>query len=850
MKKKRLSKGAALSKIKWDEKKHKREAGGRFAHKPGSEEFKAEPFGAGKTANLQNTDVIKLHVKANPKVAGSSAAQDFAKYQDNMTVAEFKSAVGPKAQGHLTHDLKKGFITIHDPKTLPPVKKELSFSEYVVASKTSGVQGADKIKLLVPVNPKKAGTKAAADFAKYKDEMTVAEFHAAVGDKSAAQGHILHDLKKGYISVHNPAELNALRTGAKSPGQAAAEMKIGDKKIGAMTANPFASGTKNHDDFEVTAKQLGLTTLKANAAAKAAAGTTPVITATSGGKTLAKDLADDDIIETYIGNKYTVAQYKKGWTDAGHSNESATAKIQGFMDDGTIKVVPKAKTTLDSLTDDDIVINKMGNKMDVADLKKTGANDPSFKKTAENAIASGAWTVTSKSAIKAASAQTAASATHIKPTATLLPDDTVIVNGAGSKTTIGKYKSTTPAWMSKEQSLKNLQDDLDQGWWKVEGPIPPAPPPVKPVGQTVTGVVKAYDIKQISQSDELVLLSTTNPYPKPSKPQGSALDPDEMTWVKYQSFMQKSSKKMTMADYMATQAGTPAEKQASLQKMVDQGHIKVVDYKIAQAEAAAKAQAAQAAAKAAHDAQQAALKQTHALHFQQVKEVPANKWYDHTKWGNVPVVKDTANATKGYSLSTSDQQYQEMTAARKATGLSFVGHSNDAVSFYTGSGYDNLNRVMRESGYDALSPTGKGYVNRLDKLQQEIQGDLIMWRGIGSGHKGPAHNKNNIPPPTYFTDPGFASMSFNPTVSKTFSGRSDITGVGTIFRVRVPKGAKGAFVGRNSHEYEAMKDEAEVIAARGTRFNYVSTTHGVSIGGKTMTVIELEITKPDGTPYN
>lgn len=191
--------------------------GARAKFEEASEEFKAEPFGTPKTSGVVSTDVIKLHVKANPKKAGSTAANDFAQYKDNMTVGEFKAAVGPNAQGYLTHDMKKGFITIHDPKTLPPIEKELAFSDYVITSKVSGVQPGDKIKVLVGANPKKPGSKAAEDFAKYKDEMTVAEFHAAVGDKSTGQGHILHDLKKGYISVHDPAELKLLKTGAKSP---------------------------------------------------------------------------------------------------------------------------------------------------------------------------------------------------------------------------------------------------------------------------------------------------------------------------------------------------------------------------------------------------------------------------------------------------------------------------------------------------------------------------------------------------------------------------------------------------------------------------------------------------------
>lgn len=57
-----------------------------------------------------------------------------------------------------------------------------------------------KITILAAVNPKKAGTKANAIFALYRNGMTVAELKAAAGDNYAT-ANILWDVRHGFISV-------------------------------------------------------------------------------------------------------------------------------------------------------------------------------------------------------------------------------------------------------------------------------------------------------------------------------------------------------------------------------------------------------------------------------------------------------------------------------------------------------------------------------------------------------------------------------------------------------------------------------------------------------------------------
>jgi hypothetical protein len=136
----KLSPGASLAKIHFEEAKHKRDIAGKFADKPGAGNDapsssnttgkaaaaspaagatgaadKAAWQAAAKTTGVTGADRIKLHVDANPKKAGSAAADRFANYKDGMTTGEFRAAGGTAED--LAWDRKKGYITIHDEPT-------------------------------------------------------------------------------------------------------------------------------------------------------------------------------------------------------------------------------------------------------------------------------------------------------------------------------------------------------------------------------------------------------------------------------------------------------------------------------------------------------------------------------------------------------------------------------------------------------------------------------------------------------------------------------------------------------------------------------------------------------------
>jgi hypothetical protein len=938
----KISKGAHGVKIKWDMNKHKRDQmTGRFVNKPGSEEFKAEPFGPGKTGNIKGTDVIKLHVTSNPKKPGSKANADFENYKDDMTVAEFKAAVGnnTKANEHLTYDTKKGFITIHDPATLPakplaqpepPPPPKLTTAEYAITSKTKNLQPHDKIKLLAGHNPKKPGSKSAALFSNYKDEMTVAEFHAAIGNKKASQETLLYDLKKGFISVHNGADLADMQSGKLSPGKLAAHMQTGDKALGVVSKNPFTAGTKNYQDFEDAAFDQGLVTQ-----AKVTASVDP---ATGAPKPKLADLDDNDIITSQTGatynasllksdpdpvfkkvvddnlasgkwtvkpkpvtlmdtdkvsvkggsmissTKYTVAEYKAitGMTDAQVQSALSAGKLHLHPPEAgapapkpaTPTPAPAPKPLPKQSVEDDTVVQTMGGTVYTAaeykaKWKANGLSDEDVINKLNNNIASGVLVVKTKSKFadndvvetyfgnKYTIAQLKAKYPHhtdddiqeqldngdlsfvakqppppqpkSTPTLDALHDDDVIVNSMGVV-----MMSAGGAKKLETASKTAVEDALASGAWKKEGASPAA-------------LTKLSQIPKAEwDTHDVATITAANPYPANSE-----------AWIKFKKIHNTSSgtQSMSVTKYMSstTNVGT---QEAVLDKMVADGHVKFVTPAQKTAVQAQKAllqqqAAAEATKKAAATA--AAQKTKWNAHFQVVKEKSIAQFTDDPTWGSKP----------GNMLPSQVKQ-SGMVAVKNIMGLKYHSNSKYAgVAWYTNGGYSAANEKLRNPklGHAHLNSEQKGHVKELDSLMSETKEDVVMWRGISeSSDTVPTAdaqgNMNNMPPPFEFVDGGYASMSFNPRVSDSFKGYSTTHASGstysqtgkrrTLFKMRIPKGSKAAFVGRKYSQDLAMEDEAEVITARGTRFKYISTTRDVDFYGAKYDIIELEIVNHAG----
>jgi hypothetical protein len=417
----------------------------------------------------------------------------------------------------------------------------------------------------------------------------------------------------------------------------------------------------------------------------------------------------------------------------------------------------------------------------------------------------------------------APAATSKTPILSGLSDNDMILTHTGSEIPASDFKymiksGGSPAYVA------DVESKLSSGQWKV-------------VGKTVATpkIPKVADIPLQDQANyDVMHITASNPYPHGSP-----------KWIKFQAIGLNSSKTMSVQKYYATKALTTTEKTETLQQMIDEGHVKLVtpEQKSAVAAQKAKFAAEQFAKQQEKNAAEAlAAKDKYKLHFEQVK--PAD-WHNDPKWSKVPSMKDP-NMAKG------DAKMKVMNSTKDAVGLTFNSvSSSSAVDYYTGSGSGPINEGLREIGYANLANSTKGHINKLDNLMELTKNDAIMWRGIGTTGES-IKNMNNIPPPSEFTDLGFASMSHNPLISKNFAGTSTVHGKHspktTLFRVRVPKGTKAAFISRRNDEAWAMRDEAEVIAARGTRYKYISTTRNVKVGDwdASVDIIEIEIVTDKG----
>lgn len=113
----KLSAKSALSRRKFEESKHRRGAGGRFADKPGAGDDapkKTRAPAKGKSSGVKDTDIIRIHVTGNPKKA--QAAIRFSHYKEGMSIGDYITAVGDKKQAlrDLAWDRKQGWISFAD----------------------------------------------------------------------------------------------------------------------------------------------------------------------------------------------------------------------------------------------------------------------------------------------------------------------------------------------------------------------------------------------------------------------------------------------------------------------------------------------------------------------------------------------------------------------------------------------------------------------------------------------------------------------------------------------------------------------------------------------------------------
>lgn len=110
----KLSTKSARARKKFEEAKHRRGAGGKFADKPGAGDDAPKKSKGGKTAGVKETDIIRVHAVGNPKKG--TAAVRYAHYKDGMTVGDYIKAVGDRKQAlrDMAWDRKQGWVSFEE----------------------------------------------------------------------------------------------------------------------------------------------------------------------------------------------------------------------------------------------------------------------------------------------------------------------------------------------------------------------------------------------------------------------------------------------------------------------------------------------------------------------------------------------------------------------------------------------------------------------------------------------------------------------------------------------------------------------------------------------------------------
>jgi len=153
-----------------------------------------------------------------------------------------------------------------------------------------------------------------------------------------------------------------------------------------------------------------------------------------------------------------------------------------------------------------------------------------------------------------------------------------------------------------------------------------------------------------------------------------------------------------------------------------------------------------------------------------------------------------------------------------------------AVTGYTGTDYEAINRRLRMDG--GRTSTRSQRVMNMDSAlaKGSAPRDVQMHRGTTARNLVEAFDRGEYRPGGTFVDHGFMSTSANPSVSDSFGA-----GRGIGFRVNIPKGSPGAYVG---HISAFSHNEAEFIIPRGTPMRITSVTRE---GGRR--IIEMEVTQ-------
>ena len=153
---------------------------------------------------------------------------------------------------------------------------------------------------------------------------------------------------------------------------------------------------------------------------------------------------------------------------------------------------------------------------------------------------------------------------------------------------------------------------------------------------------------------------------------------------------------------------------------------------------------------------------------------------------------------------------------------------NAALYKYTGNGYDNINKFLRDpestTGWQrqdrALVQDKVKYIDEVFAKAPPIENDLISYRGLASKA---AEEIGNLNVGATFSDDGFISTSFKISIAEKFSIQESGDGVPkVILEILNPKGSIGLDL--NGLQATGHTQEQEWLLPRGTKFEVISKT--------------------------
>lgn len=143
----------------------------------------------------------------------------------------------------------------------------------------------------------------------------------------------------------------------------------------------------------------------------------------------------------------------------------------------------------------------------------------------------------------------------------------------------------------------------------------------------------------------------------------------------------------------------------------------------------------------------------------------------------------------------------------------------DAIFEYSGKSFSGINQFLRGQK-DKISKKDQKTIDNLNKALESsrVPENIVAYRGATPF--GQFKDLSKVKPGSTFSDSGFGSTSLNP--DGAFSGGKNVT-----FHVRIPKGAKGAYIASAADN----PDEQEFLLPTKTKYKVVS------VNQKTKTVI-------------